>query len=59
MRNRKVQRELRRVVGKQDELDKKNYYGLSDPTPYKAVKNLIRRGELISVSRIGEAGGTA
>ena len=26
-------------------LDKKNYYGLSDPTPYKAVKNMIRKGE--------------
>lgn len=26
-------------------LDKKNYYGLSDPTPYKAVKNMIKRGE--------------
>lgn len=26
-------------------LDRKNYYGLSDPTPYKAVRNMIRRGE--------------
>lgn len=35
-------------VEKQPEklLDKKNYLGLDDPTPYQAVKNMIRRGEL-------------
>lgn len=26
----------------EEELDKRNYYGLDDPTPYKAVRNLIR-----------------
>ena len=28
-----------------DGLDRKNCFGLSDPTPYKAVKNMIRKGE--------------
>ena len=30
-----------------DGLDRKNYYGLSDPTPYKAVRNMIKRGEML------------
>ena len=28
-------------------LEKRNYYGLDDPTPYKAVRNLIREGVLV------------
>ncbi len=38
---------LRREVfgGLGEGLDRKNYYGLSDPTPYKAIKNMIRKGE--------------
>lgn len=31
----------------EEELDRHNDYGLSDPTPYKAVKNMIRRGVLV------------
>ena len=27
-----------------DGLDRKNYYGLPDPTPYKAIRNMIKRG---------------
>lgn len=36
-------------VEKQPEelLDKRNYLGLDDPTPYAAVRNMIRRGELV------------
>ena len=29
-------------------LDKENYLGLDDPTPYLAVKNMIQRGEMVA-----------
>lgn len=35
------------VNGLGDGLDRKNYFGLSDPTPFKAVRNLIRRGSML------------
>ncbi|MBQ1491012.1 MAG: hypothetical protein IIZ39_03555 [Blautia sp.] len=51
MRNRKVQREIRHAIGRepkasqggQEKLESKNYYGNGDPTPQKAVKNIIDR----------------
>lgn len=45
MRNREKQRELRRTVGKEEKIDRFNYYGNQDLTPYEAVKNMIRKGE--------------
>lgn len=42
MRNRKIQRELRRTVGKEEKLELRDYCGVKDPTPYEAVKNMIR-----------------
>jgi hypothetical protein len=41
MRDRKVQRELRRMH--EEKLDTKNYVGISDPTPYEAVLNIRRQ----------------
>lgn len=41
MRNRKVQRELRR--SHEEKLDLKNYVGISDPTPYQAVQNMRKQ----------------
>lgn len=38
MRNRKVQREMKKRCEKM--LDSKNYVGISDPTPYEAVKKI-------------------
>lgn len=46
MRNRKVQREVRRKYGRQEKLDKVDSFGVKDPTPYEAVKNMIRRKEI-------------
>lgn len=43
MRNRAKQREVRRQFGKEEPLDRKNAYGISDPTPYKAVKHIIKK----------------
>ena len=45
MRNREKQRELRRTVGKEEKIDRFNYYGNQDLTPYEAVKNMIHKGE--------------
>ena len=42
MRNRKVQREMRRTVGREEKLDLHDYCGIKDPTPYEAVKKMIR-----------------
>lgn len=42
MRNRKVQREVRRQVGREEKLDLHDFCGMKDPTPYEAVKNIIR-----------------
>ena len=40
MRNRKIQRENRRL--KYELLDLKDLCGINDPTPYEAVKKIIR-----------------
>ena len=46
MRDRKKQRELRKTgIRKEEKLDLYDYCGIKDPTPYLAVKNMIRRGE--------------
>ncbi len=49
MRNRHKQQELIKAkvvnVSKEEALDLINYCGIKDPTPYEAVKNMIRRGE--------------
>ena len=47
MRNRKAQREIRHAIGRaprlneQERLDARNHYGNDDPTPKKAVSNII------------------
>ncbi|MCR5842561.1 MAG: hypothetical protein K6G66_01255 [Oscillospiraceae bacterium] len=43
MRDRKKQRELRRTVGREEKLELRDYCGVKDPTPYEAVKNMIRQ----------------
>lgn len=43
MRDRKKQRELRRTVGKEEKLELRGYCSIKDPTPYEAVKNMIRQ----------------
>ena len=49
MRNRKKQQELIkakvRKVSREEKLDLYLYNRVTDPTPYEAVKNMIRRGE--------------
>ncbi len=49
MRNRKKQQELIKAkvakVSKEEKLDLVDYCGIKDPTPYEAVRNMIRRGE--------------
>ena len=46
MRNRKIQRELRRAgISKEEMLDLHDFCGIQDPTPYTAVKNIIQREE--------------
>ena len=44
MRDRKKQRELRKTVGREARLERKNAYGNDDLTPYQAVKNIIKEG---------------
>ena len=46
MRNRKVQREVRRTVGREEKLDLNDYCGIKDPTPYEAVKRIIKEEQL-------------
>lgn len=42
MRNRKVQKSLRKAgVKKEERLGSRNYYGLKDPTPRQAIDNII------------------
>ena len=50
MRNRKKQQELIKAkvvkpVSLEEKLDLYDYCGIKDPTPYEAVKNMIRIGE--------------
>ena len=58
MRNRKKQQELIKAkivkpftVSKEEKLDLIDYCGIKDPTPYEAVKNMIRRDESASDGR--------
>ena len=46
MRDRKKQKEARQLYGRQpkeEKLDLIDYCGIKDPTPYLAVKNIIRK----------------
>ena len=43
MRDRKKQRELRKTVGREARLERKNAYGNDDLTPYQAEKNIIKK----------------
>ena len=47
--NRKKQQELIKAkvtkTSREEKLDLYDCYGIKDPTPYEAVKNMIRRGE--------------
>ena len=43
MRNRKVQRELRRTIGREEKIEMRDFCGIRDPTPYEAVKNIVKR----------------
>ena len=56
MRNRKVQREMRRMYGKgafsnEEKLDLHDYCGIKDPTPYLAVKNIIDQEKAEAVAK--------
>ena len=43
MRNRKVQRELKKTgVRKEEMIDRVDFCGIRQPTPYQAVKNIVR-----------------
>lgn len=44
MRNRRMQRRIRRTCGKKEErIALVDYCGIKDPTPYEAVRNIIRQ----------------
>lgn len=44
MRNRKVQMALHRAkIYKEERILLRNKYGIKDPTPYDAVKNMVNR----------------
>lgn len=49
MRNRKKQQELIKAkvtkVSREEKLDLFDYCGIKDPTPFEAVRNMIRKGE--------------
>ena len=59
MRNRKKQQELIKAkvvkTSLEEKLDLIDYCGIKDPTPYEAVRNMIRRGE--SAARFRSASG--
>ena len=52
MKTRNTQREERRIKAgrqsKEEKLDLIDYCGIKDPTPYEAVKNMIRKGESVA-----------
>ena len=52
MKNRERQRANRRV--KEEMLDRRDSFGIRDPTPFEAVKKLIRRGDnrIISIQEV-------
>ena len=43
IKNREIRAGLRSKA-REEQIDPFNFYGIHDPTPYKAVKNMIRRG---------------
>lgn len=43
MRNRRIQRKVRRFYGSEEKIDLVDYCGIKDPTPYEAVRNLIKQ----------------
>lgn len=45
MRDRKRQRELRRQQRKEENLDRRNLYGVKDLTAYNAVRQIITNGQ--------------
>lgn len=49
MRNRKKQQELIKAkvtkVSREEKLDLVDYCGIKDPTPFEAVRDMIRKGE--------------
>ena len=46
MRDRKKQRELHKQgVVKEELIQARNYYGIRDPTPFQAVKDMVRKQE--------------
>lgn len=53
MRNRKVQREMKKRC--EEMLGPKNYVGISDPTPYEAVKK-IRKLQIAAIKAELRAG---
>ena len=53
MRNRKKQQELIKAkVIREEKLELHDSYGKKDPTPYEAVKNMIRRGKTTADCRM-------
>jgi hypothetical protein len=38
---------MRRTYGKEEKLDLRDYCGIKDPTPFEAVRNLIRQDRAI------------
>ncbi len=48
MRNRKQQRRLKKAkVRKEEKLDLIDYCGIKDPTPYEAVKSILRKAKTV------------
>ena len=41
MRNRRIQRKVRRFYGSEEKIDLVDYCGIKDPTPYEAVRNML------------------
>ena len=53
MRNRKKQQELIKAkIIREEKLELRDSYGKKDPTPYEAVKNMIRRGKTTADCRM-------
>ena len=50
MRNRRVQREMRRSFGKEEIIDLYDFCGIKDPTPYQAVKNIVKEDKAKKVA---------
>lgn len=48
MKIRNRQRENRRI--KEERLDRRDFCGIPDPTPYEAVENMIRKEQELKIS---------